>query len=95
MRILSIIVSHRETHFYYALSTRIKRAGDGKTREEKLIIEGCEVKINYAKQDNPEAMATIRALLEKQKTMPGSVQKFDCIVEKCDNKDRKCTLITE
>ena len=73
----------------------IKRAGDGKTREEKLIIEGCEVKIHYAKQDNPEALAAIRALLEKQKITPKSVPKFDGIAEKCDNNDRKCTLKTE
>lgn len=91
---MSIIVSHRETHFYYALSTRIKRAGDGRTREEKLIIEGCEVKIHYAKQDNPEALAAIRALLEKQKITPKSVPKFDGVDEKCDNNDRKCTLKT-
>ena len=92
---MSFIVSHRETHFYYALSTRIKRAGDGRTREEKLIIEGCEVKIPYAKQDNPEALAAIRALLEKQKITPKSVPKFDGVDEKCDNNDRKCTLKTE
>ena len=73
----------------------IKRAGDGKTREEKLIIEGCEVKINYAKQDNPEALAAIRSLLKKQKTAPKSAEKFDDIFEKCDNNDRKCTLKTE
>ena len=69
--------------------------GDGKTREEKLIIEGCEVKINYAKQYNPEALAAIRALLEKQKIAPTSEQKFDSIEEKWDNNDRKCTLKTE
>jgi hypothetical protein len=66
----------------------IKRAGDGKTREEKLIIEGCEVKINYAKQDNPEALAAIRSLLEKQRIAPKSAQKFDDIAEKCENNDR-------
>ena len=73
----------------------IKKAGNGKTREEKLIIEGCEVKINYAKQDNPEALAAIRSLLKKQKTAPKSAAKFDDILEKCDNNDRKCTLKTE
>ncbi len=73
----------------------IKRAGDGKTREEKLIIEGCEVKINYAKQDNPEALAAIRSLLKKQKTAPKSAAKFDDNIEKCDNNGRKCTLKTE
>ena len=73
----------------------IKRSGDSKTSEEKLIIDGCEVKINYAKQDNPEALATIWDLLKKQKNVPKRVPKFDGIAEKCDNNDRKCTLKTE
>ena len=60
-----------------------------------MIVEGCEIKINYAKQNNPEALAAIRALLEKQRITPKNMQKFDAIEEKCDNNSRDCTLKTE
>ena len=82
-------------HIFHLIKDNSHKTGDGKTREEKLIVEGCEIKINYAKRDNPEALATIRALLEKQKITPKSVPKFDGNEEKCDNNDRKCTLKTE
>ena len=91
---MSFFVSHRETHFCLIKDDRY-RTGDGKTREEKLIVEGCEIKINYAKQDNPEALAAIRVLLEKQRITPKNMQKFDGVEEKCDNNSRDCTLKTE
>lgn len=50
--------------------------------DEVLTVEGWEIGIKYSKQDNPEALRTMKTLLEKQKISPKNDRKFDVCGEK-------------
>jgi len=44
--------------------------------EETYIVDGCKVRIKYAEQGNPDAVKTMRELLEQQKLSSQSPQKL-------------------
>ena len=44
--------------------------------EEIYIVDGCKVRIRYAEQGNPDAIKTMRELLEQQKLSSQSPQKL-------------------
>ena len=47
------------------------------SREEgTYFVDGCKVRIRYAEQGNPDAIKTMRELLERQKLSSQSPQKL-------------------
>ena len=44
--------------------------------EETYIVDGCKVRIKYSEQGNPDAIKTMRELLEQQKLSSQSPQKL-------------------
>ena len=51
-------------------SDRMKETG------ETMIVDGCKVRIRYAKQGNPAVIRTMRELLEQQKLVTNSSEKL-------------------
>jgi hypothetical protein len=38
--------------------------------EETVTVDGCQVRIKYSDEKNPDALKQMRALLEKQRILP-------------------------
>ena len=43
---------------------------------EMMIVDGCKVRIRYAKQGNPAVIKTMRELLEQQKLVTNRTEKL-------------------
>lgn len=48
-----------------------------KAMEETILIEGHKVKIRYAGQNNPNALQSMRELMEQQEIVPKITKKID------------------